>query len=58
MEESWKISPEKGGKKKDLFHVIHKVPFGDGPYDRAKHVQVMKPRLLFFFCFAVSWIKF
>lgn len=26
--------------KAGLFHVIHKVPSGDSPYVRAKHVQV------------------
>lgn len=31
----------KGGDKKDLFHVIHKVPAGDSPYVRAKHLQVL-----------------
>jgi hypothetical protein len=30
----------KGENKKDLFHVIHKVPAGDSPYVRAKHLQV------------------
>lgn len=35
-------------KEKDLFHVIHKVPSGDGPYVRAKHAQVC----LFFFVFS------
>ncbi|XP_059625205.1 protein SULFUR DEFICIENCY-INDUCED 1-like [Cornus florida] len=29
-------------KEKDLFHVIHKVPFGDGPYVRAKHAQLVQ----------------
>jgi hypothetical protein len=29
-----------GGEKKDLFHVVHKVPAGDSPYVRAKHLQV------------------
>ncbi|KAK2648802.1 hypothetical protein Ddye_016291 [Dipteronia dyeriana] len=28
--------------KKDLFHVIHKVPAGDGPYVRAKHAQLVE----------------
>ncbi|KAK1307560.1 hypothetical protein QJS10_CPA09g01993 [Acorus calamus] len=28
--------------KKDLFHVIHKVPAGDTPYVRAKHVQLVE----------------
>ncbi|KAK1290441.1 hypothetical protein QJS10_CPB18g01968 [Acorus calamus] len=28
--------------KKDLFHVIHKVPAGDSPYVRAKHVQLVE----------------
>ncbi|XP_060174540.1 protein POLLENLESS 3-like [Lycium barbarum] len=27
--------------KADLFHVIHKVPSGDSPYVRAKHVQLI-----------------
>ncbi|GFP95948.1 protein pollenless 3 [Phtheirospermum japonicum] len=27
--------------KTDLFHVIHKVPSGDSPYVRAKHVQLI-----------------
>jgi hypothetical protein len=26
--------------RSDSFHVIHKVPVGDSPYVRAKHVQV------------------
>ncbi|KAK4492432.1 hypothetical protein RD792_003240 [Penstemon davidsonii] len=34
------ISPK---KEKDLsFHVIHKVPSGDGPYVRAKHAQLVQ----------------
>lgn len=28
------------GKKEDLYHVIHKVPYGDTPYVKAKHAQV------------------
>ncbi|XP_051124820.1 protein POLLENLESS 3 [Andrographis paniculata] len=37
---------EKGPRKSnqprgDLFHVIHKVPSGDSPYVRAKHVQLI-----------------
>lgn len=28
-------------KEKEQFHVFHKVPSGDGPYVRAKHVQVI-----------------
>ncbi|KAF9667168.1 hypothetical protein SADUNF_Sadunf16G0305000 [Salix dunnii] len=27
--------------KRDIFHVIHKVPSGDSPYVRAKHVQLI-----------------
>ncbi|OAY31582.1 protein POLLENLESS 3 [Manihot esculenta] len=30
------------GCKRDLFHVIHKVPAGDSPYVRAKHVQLIE----------------
>ncbi|KDP34921.1 hypothetical protein JCGZ_09209 [Jatropha curcas] len=29
------------GCKRDLFHVVHKVPAGDSPYVRAKHVQLI-----------------
>ncbi|KAL2336710.1 hypothetical protein Fmac_011156 [Flemingia macrophylla] len=29
------------GKKYDLYHVLHKVPYGDSPYVRAKHAQVV-----------------
>lgn len=29
-----------GVEKKDLFHVIHKVPAGDSPYVKAKQLQV------------------
>ncbi|KAJ1255466.1 hypothetical protein BS78_K214400 [Paspalum vaginatum] len=31
-----------GGDKKDLFHVVHKVPAGDSPYVRAKHLQLVE----------------
>ena len=30
----------KGKQEKDLYHIIHKVPQGDGPYVKAKHAQV------------------
>ncbi|KAJ6338900.1 hypothetical protein OIU76_008374 [Salix suchowensis] len=40
---SRKCSTANGGKKeKDLFHVIHKVPAGDGPYVKAKHAQLVQ----------------
>ncbi|KAI4356440.1 hypothetical protein L6164_000462 [Bauhinia variegata] len=29
------------GKKEDLFHVLHKVPYGDTPYVKAKHAQLV-----------------
>lgn len=29
-------------KEKELFHVVHKVPSGDGPYVRAKHAQLVE----------------
>lgn len=36
-----------GADKKDLFHVVHKVPAGDSPYVVAKHLQVtVLPALL------------
>ncbi|KAJ7961496.1 Protein SULFUR DEFICIENCY-INDUCED 1 [Quillaja saponaria] len=30
------------GKKEDLYHVIHKVPYGDSPYVKAKHAQLVQ----------------
>lgn len=30
------------GKKDDLYHVLHKVPYGDSPYVKAKHVQLVE----------------
>ncbi|KAH1239916.1 Protein SULFUR DEFICIENCY-INDUCED 1 [Glycine max] len=30
------------GKKDDLYHVIHKVPYGDSPYVKAKHAQLVE----------------
>jgi len=43
------------GKKEDLYHVIHKVPYGDTPYVKAKHAQVGV--LFFFFFFVVCLIN-
>lgn len=40
MEMGSNIKKNSSSKKEDLFHVIHKVPAGDGPYVRAKHAQV------------------
>ncbi|AQK87057.1 pollenless 3 [Zea mays] len=31
-----------GADKKDLFHVVHKVPAGDSPYVVAKHLQLVE----------------
>ncbi|WOK97138.1 protein SULFUR DEFICIENCY-INDUCED 1-like [Canna indica] len=42
---NWKRRGGGGGeeeKNKDLFHVIHKVPPGDSPYVRAKHLQLVE----------------
>ncbi|KAL0437276.1 UNVERIFIED_CONTAM: protein SULFUR DEFICIENCY-INDUCED 1 [Sesamum radiatum] len=33
---------KKSEKDSNLFHVIHKVPSGDGPYVRAKHAQLVE----------------
>ncbi|KAE9618035.1 putative tetratricopeptide-like helical domain-containing protein [Lupinus albus] len=30
------------GKKEDLYHVIHKVPYGNSPYVKAKHAQLVE----------------
>ncbi|XP_052201716.1 uncharacterized protein LOC127807718 [Diospyros lotus] len=38
MSEKKRSSPQ---TKADLFHIIHKVPAGDSPYVRAKHVQLI-----------------
>ncbi|EOA14721.1 hypothetical protein CARUB_v10028008mg [Capsella rubella] len=32
-------------KNQELFHMIHKVPFGDSPYVRAKHAQLVSKDL-------------
>ncbi|KAJ9565099.1 hypothetical protein OSB04_001065 [Centaurea solstitialis] len=29
-------------KEEDQFHIIHKVPYGDGPYVKAKHAQLVE----------------
>ncbi|VFQ81344.1 unnamed protein product [Cuscuta campestris] len=34
--------PHSAGGKEELFHVLHKVPAGDSPYVRAKHVQLIE----------------
>ncbi|KAJ8758551.1 hypothetical protein K2173_000272 [Erythroxylum novogranatense] len=39
MSERKRVSP---GCKRDLFHVVYKVPAGDSPYVRAKHVQLIE----------------
>ncbi len=39
MERSSKKN-SKGKQEKDMYHVIHKVPYGDSPYVKAKHAQV------------------
>ncbi|KAJ0982786.1 hypothetical protein J5N97_011041 [Dioscorea zingiberensis] len=36
------IASRRRGEKKELFHVIHKVPSGDSPYVRAKHLQLVE----------------
>lgn len=39
------------GEKAEAYHVIHKLPTGDSPYVRAKHLQV--PNYITFpFCFS------
>ncbi|KAK1698080.1 hypothetical protein QYE76_014777 [Lolium multiflorum] len=35
-------SRRRAAEKKDLFHVVHKVPAGDSPYVRAKHLQLVE----------------
>ncbi|WOL08866.1 protein SULFUR DEFICIENCY-INDUCED 2-like [Canna indica] len=42
MEEGGLKKRGASGEKKDLFHVIHKVPAGDSPYVRAKHLQLVE----------------
>ncbi|XP_059433042.1 protein SULFUR DEFICIENCY-INDUCED 1 [Corylus avellana] len=41
MEGSSKRS-SKGNKEKDMYHIIHKVPYGDTPYVKAKHAQLVE----------------
>ncbi|KAJ0043969.1 hypothetical protein Pint_17775 [Pistacia integerrima] len=40
ISERKRMSPMKA--KGDLFHVIHKVPAGDSPYGKAKHIQLVE----------------
>ncbi|KAL3645077.1 Protein SULFUR DEFICIENCY-INDUCED 1 [Castilleja foliolosa] len=42
MESGSKKNHSREKKEKGLFHVIHKVPSGDGPYVRAKHSQLVE----------------
>ncbi|XP_073154197.1 protein POLLENLESS 3 [Henckelia pumila] len=35
------LGSEKKPRRSPLFHVVHKVPSGDSPYGRAKHVQLV-----------------
>ncbi|KAF2292615.1 hypothetical protein GH714_026028 [Hevea brasiliensis] len=42
---SKRINADGSKNEKDLFHVIHKVPSGDGPYVRAKHAQLVEKDL-------------
>ena len=44
------------GKKDDLYHVIHKVPYGDSPYVKAKHAQVYMLNYPFQFGFTFLFI--
>uniref|UniRef100_A0A5B7BCH2 Uncharacterized protein n=1 Tax=Davidia involucrata TaxID=16924 RepID=A0A5B7BCH2_DAVIN len=37
-----KISCPRKGDKQEPFHIIHKLPPGDSPYVRAKHVQLVE----------------
>ncbi|GMY06118.1 protein SULFUR DEFICIENCY-INDUCED 1-like [Fagus crenata] len=41
MERSSKKN-SKGKQEKDMYHVIHKVPYGDSPYVKAKHAQLVE----------------
>ncbi|KAK1412651.1 hypothetical protein QVD17_34072 [Tagetes erecta] len=33
---------ELNSRTKDQFHIVHKVPYGDGPYVKAKHAQLVE----------------
>jgi hypothetical protein len=59
MSERKRISP---ANESDPFHIVHKVPAGDSPYVRAKHVQVRDFLVLelnfMFFTFVLIWFLF
>ncbi|KAL5997020.1 hypothetical protein ACLOJK_007946 [Asimina triloba] len=40
MEGRKKKAASAGARKVEMYHVIHKVPAGDSPYVRAKHLQI------------------
>ncbi|KAA8548454.1 hypothetical protein F0562_000138 [Nyssa sinensis] len=42
MDGNLKISCPRKGEKQEPYHVIHKLPPGDSPYVRAKHVQLVE----------------
>ncbi|KAK4837652.1 hypothetical protein QYF36_007295 [Acer negundo] len=41
MSERKTTMPLSANNRGDLFHVVHKVPAGDSPYVRAKHIQLI-----------------
>lgn len=43
----------KGKQEKDSYHIIHKVPHGDGPYVKAKHAQVCSICVYVLFIFLI-----
>ncbi len=59
MSERKRISP---ANESDPFNIVHKVPAGDSPYVRAKHVQVRDFSVLelnfMFFTFVLIWFLF
>lgn len=50
------MSTPVNNNKGDIFHVIHKVPSGDSPYVRAKHIQVKSLRFIHFFLICFFWV--
>lgn len=50
LSERKKLSPMKA--KDDLFRVVHKVPAGDSPYGKAKHIQVI---VFIYYFFEFIW---
>lgn len=48
------MSLRRGGERQDFpaaYNVVHKLPHGDSPYVRAKHVQVIERKKIYIYIY-------